>query len=181
MCGLQNSETQKKLLAESDLTLQRAVDIATAAEMAVLEGQQMRTQANIDTDINLMRYNKECQCCGKRGHVSSVCRFRQSICFKCKKRGHLQTVCKSSIKPTITPDKAVKQVIPDAESSSLDQLWKCEGGKTTDDLSVWSISGGVTQGYHVHLRINNKPLRIVGYRSSSVGDVTPTMEDNDKW
>ena len=160
VCSLQNSETQKKLLAESELTLQRAVDIATAAEMAVLEGQQTRTPANNDTDINLMRYNKECQCCGKRGHVSSVCRFRQSICFKCKKRGHLQTVCKSSIKPTITPDKAVKQVIPDAESSFLDQIWKCEGGNTTDDLSVWTISGGVTQGYHVHLKINNKPLRM---------------------
>ena len=136
------------------------MDIATAAEMAVLEGQQTRTPANNDTDINLMRYNKECQCCGKRGHVSSVCRFRQSICFKCKKRGHLQTVCKSSIEPIITPDKAVKQVIPNAESSSLDQLWKCEGGNTTDDLSVWTISGGVTQGYHVHLKINNKPLRM---------------------
>ena len=35
-----NSSTQKKLLAEKDLSLQRAVDIATAAEMAVLEQQQ---------------------------------------------------------------------------------------------------------------------------------------------
>ena len=54
VCGLQNGETQKKLLAESDLSLQKAVNIATAAEMAVLEGQQTHTPANNETDINLV-------------------------------------------------------------------------------------------------------------------------------
>ena len=34
---------QKKLLAEKDLTLQIAIDIATAAEMAVLDHQQEAT------------------------------------------------------------------------------------------------------------------------------------------
>ena len=159
VCGLQNSGTQKKLLAESDLTLQKAVGIATAAEMAVLEGQQARTPANDETDINLVRYTKQCQCCGKRGHVSSVCRLRQSLCYKCGKKGHLQAVCKSSIKPT-TADKAVKQVLPNADSSPLDQLRKCEDGNATDDLDLWTITGGVTQGYHVHLKVNHKPVRM---------------------
>ncbi|XP_065896057.1 uncharacterized protein [Dysidea avara] len=40
VCGLQNNVTQKKLLAESNLTLQKAVDIATASEMVVVEGQR---------------------------------------------------------------------------------------------------------------------------------------------
>ena len=75
MCGLQNGETKKKLLAESDLSLQKAVDIATVAEIAVLEGQQTHTPATNEIYINLMRYNKQCQCCGKHGHVSSVCRL----------------------------------------------------------------------------------------------------------
>ena len=120
MCGLQNSGTQKKLLAESDLSLQKAIDIATAAEMAVLEGQQIHTSANEEADINLVRYTKQCQCCGKRGHISSVCHLRQSVCYKCGKKGHLQAVCKSAIKPTIAPDRAVKQVTPNADSSYLD-------------------------------------------------------------
>ena len=34
--GLNNSSIQKKLLSKKDLTLQRAVNIVTAAEMAVL-------------------------------------------------------------------------------------------------------------------------------------------------
>ena len=155
MCGLQNSETQKKLLAKSDLSLQKAIDIAAAAEMAVLEGQQTHTRSNEEADINLIRYTKQCQCCGKRGHVSLVCRLRQSVCYKCGKGGHLQVMCKSAIKPAAAPDKAVKQVVPGSDSSSLDQLVK-----DTDDLGLWTITGGVTQGYQVHLKVNRKPVQM---------------------
>ena len=160
MCGLQNSGTQKKLLAESDLSLQKAIDIATAAEMAVLEGQQIHTSANEEADINLVRYTKQCQCSGKCGHVSSVCHLRQSACYKCGKKGHLQAVCKSAIKPTTAPDRAVKQVTPNADSSSLDQLLKSNDGNDTDDLGLWTITGGATQGYHVHLKVNHNPLQM---------------------
>ena len=52
VCGLQNGETQKKLLAESDLSLQKAVDIVTAAEMAVLEGQHTHTHLLITKYIS---------------------------------------------------------------------------------------------------------------------------------
>ena len=37
VCGLANANTQRRLLSEKDLTLKRAVTIATAMEMAVLE------------------------------------------------------------------------------------------------------------------------------------------------
>ena len=40
VCKMTSSSTQKKLLAEKDLTLQRAIDIATVVEMAVLDHQQ---------------------------------------------------------------------------------------------------------------------------------------------
>ena len=59
----------------SDLSLQKAIDIANAAEMAVLEGQQTH-RANEEADINLIRYTKQCQSCGKCGHVSLVCCLR---------------------------------------------------------------------------------------------------------
>ena len=159
VCGLQNNVTQKKLLAESNLTLQKAVNIATASEMAVLEGQQTNTPTN-ESEVNFVRYTKHCQCCGKRGHVTSVCRLRQSVSYKCEKRGHLQTVCKSSIKPTAAPDKAVKQVMSNDDSNSLDQLLKGKDGDGTDELDLWTITGGVTQGYHVHLKVNHKPVQM---------------------
>ena len=106
-----------------------------------------------------MRYSKQCQCCGKRGHATSVCRLWQSLCYKCGKRGHLQVVCKST-KLTAASDKAVKQVIPSADSSPLDHLVKCEDNSSMDDLKLWTITGGVTQGYYVHLKINCNPVQL---------------------
>ena len=64
-------------------------------------------------------------------------------------------MCKSAIKPAAAPDKAVKQVVPGSDSSSLDQLVK-----DTDNLGLWTISGGVTQGYQVHLKVNRKPVQM---------------------
>ena len=43
VCGMTSSSTQKKLLAEKNLTLQRAIDITIAAEMATLDHQQETT------------------------------------------------------------------------------------------------------------------------------------------
>ena len=43
VCGLANGGTQKKLLSEKGLTFKKAVKVATAAEMAVLEGPQKTT------------------------------------------------------------------------------------------------------------------------------------------
>jgi len=68
VCGLQHAETQKKLLAKSELTLQKALGIVMAAEMTVLEGQQIHIPINEEIDINAVRYTKQCHCCEKRGH-----------------------------------------------------------------------------------------------------------------
>ena len=38
ICSLAHSGTQKKLLTEKDLTLQKATEIAAAAEMVVVQG-----------------------------------------------------------------------------------------------------------------------------------------------
>ena len=68
-----NSSTQRKLQAEKDLSLQRAVDIATAAEMAVLD-QQQGVPTSEPTDVHSVSFTKLlCNCCGKRGHTANKC------------------------------------------------------------------------------------------------------------
>jgi len=125
-----------------------------AAEMVVLEGQQTQSPANEEANINLVRYTNQCQCCGKCGHVLSACHHQSSLCYKCGKRGHLQAVCRSKL--TTAPDKALKQVIRNSDSSPLNQLLKCEDTNDTDDLKLLTITGGVTQDYYVHLKVNRK-------------------------
>lgn len=94
VCGLANNGTQKKLLAEKDLTLKKAVEVATAAEMAVLEGVQKSTVRKSGKMYRAVNYVQQCQCCGKRGHSVASCQFCQGTCHKCGEQGHMQVMCK---------------------------------------------------------------------------------------
>ena len=83
VCGLSNSSIQKKLLSENDLTLQRAIDIAMAAEMAVL---QPSDQLMLQHETEVMAVQQVCKCCGKQGHSQGVCRLSSCVCFRCGKK-----------------------------------------------------------------------------------------------
>ena len=72
----------------------------------------------------------------------------------------MQSVCKSPIKQPAAPDQASKQMVSNADISSLDQLLQQTDDNSTDDLGLWTITGGVTQGYHVHLKINHKAVQM---------------------
>ena len=68
-CGLNNTSIQKKLLGEKDLTLQRALDIATATVMAVL---QPTDQLTLQNELEVMAVQQVCKCCGKQGHAQVI-------------------------------------------------------------------------------------------------------------
>ena len=63
VCGLSNISIQKELLREDDLSLQRAIDIATAAEMAVLQPEDQAATSHRETEVFAVQ--QVCKCCGK--------------------------------------------------------------------------------------------------------------------
>ena len=69
-----SSITQKKLLAEKDLTLQRAIDIATVAELAVLYHQQEAT-VSPHSDMHSVRYKNSVP------HVGSGAIQQRNVAF----------------------------------------------------------------------------------------------------
>ena len=109
VCGLANTNTQKQLLSEKDLTLKRAVTVATAMEMAVLKSPEAAEKTVGEPDKEEEYINRvdnkqalvQCYCCGKRGHVVGQCHFRNYKCHKCGKSGHLQAVCNSDKKKMV--------------------------------------------------------------------------------
>lgn len=129
--GITNQDALKKMLTEklADLTLKKAIEIATAYE-AVRASQKnwqpetgsiCRVQApkkpqtgeqsgprsarpwQPKSDANKWRFpNKEtCQCCGKRGHQKATCRWKNEACRFCKKIGHLEAVCRQKLGPKV--------------------------------------------------------------------------------
>ena len=145
VCGLANGGTQKRLLAEKDLTLKKAVEVATEAEMAVLEGPQ-KTTVREPEEVYRINYARHCQCCGKRGHSVATCRFRQGSCYKCGERGHLQVMCKQGKQSTMSRKAEVNQLKPTDEEE--------------DDPGIWTITGGHSEGYHVHLKLDQIPIKM---------------------
>lgn len=115
--GLSNKETQHALLAESDLTLDRALEIATAREAATRDVQAMAGSAvySVKTGeeknqkkyhsgkkesrkksdgTNSNRPSKPCYGCGGN-HWKKDCPHAKTKCHKCGKIGHIARVCKN--------------------------------------------------------------------------------------
>ena len=106
VCGLRNPSTQKRLLAEADLTLAKAS--ATAQGMEAAEKNSKKFQGGEAAPVHRMAPqgtkpgptsgSKPCYRCGGVDHTHSACRFRDATCHKCQKKGHIAKVCRSGRK-----------------------------------------------------------------------------------
>ena len=72
VCSLNNSSIQKKSLNENDVTLQRSIVIATAAEMTALQPSDKLT---LQHKTEILSVQQVWKCCGKLGHSQGVYRF----------------------------------------------------------------------------------------------------------
>ena len=104
VCGVNDDTTQKRLLAEPNLTYKRAVEIARGLETADKNIKLLRNGGKKDHggvtsgDANLHRVTASltCYCCGKVGHTAPKCKVTKDIvCRKCGKTGHMQRACLS--------------------------------------------------------------------------------------
>ena len=110
VCGINDSGTQKRLLAESTLTYARALEIAKGQETAAqnLETIQAREEDPRKPVNKVHAKGKghgpaghgtgtlgDCSRCGRPGHLPAQCKFREAKCHQCGKTGHLKKVCHS--------------------------------------------------------------------------------------
>ena len=110
VCGIASGSIQRRLLAEPELTLQKAQNLAQAIESADKNAKDQRqppmtavnavtskrgpprgTRARADTGKSM---EIPCYRCGGT-HSPRDCRFKDAVCHSCKKRGHLARVCRS--------------------------------------------------------------------------------------
>ncbi|XP_044184326.1 LOW QUALITY PROTEIN: uncharacterized protein K02A2.6-like [Acropora millepora] len=105
VCGINDEKMQRRLLAEPDLTLKKAEEIALAMELAskhVVDIQSTDATPSKVNQVNSAARNKgrnpasntECYRCGEK-HEAFTCRFKDAQCFKCGKRGHLAKSCRN--------------------------------------------------------------------------------------
>jgi len=97
VCGINNKKIQWQLLAERELTLKKAEEIALGEELAakhMVDIQSDTTPSSVNQvdardkkGIKEHHPDSECYRCGEK-HKASACRFKGPQCFKCG-RGHI--------------------------------------------------------------------------------------------
>ena len=106
VCGLRDPKTQRRLLAESQLTFGKAFEIAQAAELAEKSVKDLQGQSNTESAQafklepvrRTRRQSPVCSRCGGK-HQSTKCRFRDAECYSCGKTGYIAKVCRSNKAP----------------------------------------------------------------------------------
>ena len=117
VCGLRSESTQKWLLAEADLMLAKALEIAQSMEAADRNTQRLKGSSEPQPVSEIRRENthgsgslpranrrdnlcgsgsRQCFRCGSDSHKSHECRYIDAVCHSCGKKGHLARVCRSS-------------------------------------------------------------------------------------
>ena len=188
VCGISNSAVQKRLLAETDLTLAKAISVAQAAEIAdtgVKELQPTTASANnlFTEDKEIHKFTlghsvkpqdhyiepKDCYHCGAK-HNPDRCQFKLEKCHACGKQGHIAKLCQSRKKlqspRNDSTSRATHQVVELSKNTSDYNLLPigCRDGKplqTTVQLEGHSFVMEVDTGAAVSL------INETTYRSSS--------------
>ena len=152
VCGLRSETIQKRLLAEKNLTLASAIEIAQGMEAATKQSTELRSRAVSgqphNHDIQLLsrttaRPKNKCYRCGRTGHSPTICHFRDQKCRKCGKIGHIAKVCNSreapSDKQQTTQRRYSSRPQQQSQRNSTCQQTKYVEGETTIDSSEWGI------------------------------------------
>ena len=145
VCGIRNDRIQQRLLAESTLTLENAIKIATSMERAAMNLEDIHKSR--DTEASVMKvqpgpgekssFQGPCYRCGGR-HAFDSCRFRDSECHYCHKRGHIAKKCckkQADMKRSGAPQRSThmvreENINSDEEEEDMNALYKMDYGRT---------------------------------------------------
>ena len=105
ICGVNDPQIQKRLLAEDGLTFNKALEISLALEAATKDSKQLQAAVSTTSPgypavlMHKVREGKKSSQsikyyrCGKANHKTPECHYKELVCSKSKKRGHLAKVC----------------------------------------------------------------------------------------
>ena len=155
MCGLKHEPTQKQLLSESSLSLARAIEIAQSMEAA--ERNSIKLKGGITAEVMRIAPQRSitrkaerkgvCGRCGKNGHKSSECRYKDAKCHKCHKVGHLAKVCRSKNTSADQQNSDTKWI----ESSVTNE-------QKRDELPLYTLSNTVNKPFLVELQLKDSSV-----------------------
>ena len=170
VCGINNKKIQQRLLAEQELTLKKAEEIALGEELAakhVVDIQSDTTPSSVNQvgardkngikDAKDHRPDSECYRCGEK-HEASACRFKDAQCFKCGRRGHISKACRGDKNKKKKTGKGTDSGTRKGKQTSSRDSEPAKGKKKQHTHLVDEVSGeeGVYAATMYHIRGQSK-------------------------
>ncbi|KAG1935337.1 K02A2.6-like [Pimephales promelas] len=169
VCGLRSETIQKRLLCESNLTLERAMEIGVSMEMAAKEAQELSTASqvhNVYSERVKQDDKRACYRCGKSSHMAQECWFKDKDCRNCGKKGHIERVCQNRKQNEKTnpakPGEFKKSYVRKLKKKNVNQV-KYSGKQQEDESDeteyshVMSVSSN-SDGYWVTPLLDGKAV-----------------------
>ena len=168
VCGLNNQQIQKRLLAESKLKFSKAVDIAVAMETATRDATEIHSELREGKPLGLDKLTLSrpsnrpdnsppslvvCYRCGANTHVATECRFKKEVCHKCGKRGHIQRVCRTQQGPSQPSPRSRCQKSTHAIEKESDEY-----EDLLNNLEVHNVNKSSNDVIWVNVNVENQPL-----------------------
>lgn len=107
VCGLRSEAIQKRLLTESALTQEKAIEISVSMELAAREAHQLSTSGKLHKVSPERWTQNKCYRCDKAGHMASECWSKDVDCRRCDKKGHIKRVAERRRETSIRKEKQI--------------------------------------------------------------------------
>ena len=179
VCGTTNSQLQKRLLSEPDLTFKKALELAQALESSEQGSQYLQQQQKHTPNVNKLDRRprppasavatpgKPCYRCGGP-HSSAKCRFKEASCHLCKKTGHIAKMCRSSQLPsqkqTTKQGATTQQQKRHRQNNSTHQVERGRSSSpedlTDNPYELFNLQGTSGKPYSIKVQANQTELQM---------------------
>lgn len=183
VCGLRSEATQRRLLTEENLTLDKAYSVAHGMEAAKLRASELQASSVTEPvlDQSSVQYtstrnrrrppvqtqatatstrstsSSSCGRCGKTGHSPDTCFYRSQQCRACGKTGHIARMCRTT---RATLQRA--NVVQEEDQPPEDDLEFPTGPREQEEMPLFNVSvvkpATSQAGFTVELIVDQKPL-----------------------
>ena len=181
VCGLRSEAAQKRLLTESALTLEKAVEISVSMELAAKESHHLNSSAKVHkVSTEEKGAQSKCYRCDNSGHFAAECWSKDINCRKCGKKGHIERACrgKGTEKKQKQWNERPKHRFKKGQSVHNMQQTHATAGdsSSSEEATVYVLSiSGESDGYWVTPLLDGSPVRMEIDTGSAVSLVSETV------
>ena len=159
VCGIQSKAIQKRLLAEADLTLQKAYEVAQGIEAARKQASQLRASSRTQEVHSIASGDtKPCYRCSRTGHAHDKCYFKTQKCRNCGKQGHIAKVCKGPRKRQQAAPKKGNHRTRYVEQEGI--LQSHIDSDAWGMFAIKAIQDEPDAGIHIEVKVNGIPIHM---------------------